>query len=143
MPMGRGAALGLLLLAILLASLGQILMKLGLKSLGPAAGATEALKAIVTNAAVFGGFASYGLSSLVYIIAISKLPLSYAYPMVAISYVIVVVLSWMLLNEQVPPLRIAGLAVIIVGVVLLALSLPREAPAAGAPPGIEQSAEAP
>jgi len=140
--MGRATALGLLLLAILLASLGQILLKLGLRSLGPGAGATEALRSIVTNAMVFGGFASYGLSSLVYIIAISKLPLSYAYPMVAISYVIVAVLSWMLLNEQVPPLRIAGLAVIIVGVVMLALSQQPETKPRGEPPPVEQSAVA-
>ncbi len=141
-PQGKALALGLLLVAIGLASLGQLLLKMGLKQLGSETGALEALKAIVTNVTVFGGFLCYGLSSLVYIIAIAKLPLSYAYPMVAISYVIVAALSWKLLGEAVPPLRIAGLTVIIVGVVITALSYGSEAPPSPGRPAVEQGAAA-
>lgn len=115
----------LLLVAISLGAAGQVLMKAGLRQLDEGASVGVVLSSIFRNIRVFLGFACYGLSSLIYLIAIHKLPLSYAYPMVALSYVIVVVLSWRLFGETIPPLRIAALVVILGGVVMLALSYPK------------------
>jgi multidrug transporter EmrE-like cation transporter len=132
-------ALALLFVAISLGAAGQILLKAGLKELGERPAPLIVLKSIVTNAKVFGGYVCYGLSSLLYVVALSRLDLSYAYPLVALSYVMVTVLAWRFLDETVPLLRWAGLAVIMAGVVVFALSYRDATPEAGAPAGLEQS----
>jgi multidrug transporter EmrE-like cation transporter len=78
------------------------------------------------------GFFMYGLSSLVWLFILSKLPLSLAYPLVSMGYVLVLFFSWLLLREQVSLTRLLGVAVICLGVVLLAVSAPREKMAGGA-----------
>ncbi|MBC7287528.1 MAG: EamA family transporter [Armatimonadetes bacterium] len=114
-------AVAVLLVAIGLGVAGQLLIKLGLNRLGQSPSPAKVLASILTPL-VFGGFACYGISSLLYLQALSRLPLSYAYPMIAISYVAVVLASWKFLGEDINALRIGGLAVIIIGVILVALS---------------------
>lgn len=112
----------ILLVAISLGAIGQVLLKSGLRQLPEDASAATILLSVFCNARVFMGFFCYGLSSLVYLLALKRLPLSYAYPMVALSYVLVVLISWKVFDEAIPPLRIAALAIILTGVVVLALS---------------------
>lgn len=112
----------LLLVAISLGSAGQLLLKSGLRELAEDAGVKAIIASIFTNLRVFLGFACYGLSSLVYLVAIKHLPLSLAYPMVALSYVIVVVASWWFFHEHLPVLRIVAVGVILAGVILLAFT---------------------
>jgi multidrug transporter EmrE-like cation transporter len=120
-------SLALLLVAIALGATGQVLLKAGLRELGDHPPPLAVLKSIVASRLVFSGFACYGLSSLLYIVALSRLDLSYAYPLIAISYVMVAVLAWRFLNEPIPRLRIVGLVVVMVGVIILALSHVRPA----------------
>jgi len=115
-------ALVLLFIAISLGASGQILMKRGLNALGERPAAGRVLRSLVSNWFVLGGFACYGVSSVLYLLALSRLDLSYAYPMVALSYVMVAVLAWRLLDEPIPPLRVAGLVLVMLGVLVLALS---------------------
>jgi drug/metabolite transporter (DMT)-like permease len=115
-------AISVLLFAIALGAAGQILLKYGISQLGEKPAPTRVLASIVTNSWVFLGFFCYAASSLFYIVALSRLELSYAYPMIALSYVVVTFLAWKLLHEQVPGLRVVGLAVILVGVVVMAAS---------------------
>lgn len=112
----------ILIVAIGLGAAGQILLKAGLKQLDADAAVSEIITSIFTNIRVFSGFACYALSSLIYLVAIKHLPLSLAYPMVALSYVLVVGASWYLFKEEIPPLRVAAIAVILAGVVMLAFS---------------------
>ncbi|HWN80608.1 MAG TPA: EamA family transporter [Candidatus Udaeobacter sp.] len=72
------------------------------------------------------GFFMYGLSSLVWLFILSKMPLSLAYPLVSMGYVLVVFFSWLLLREQVGWTRLMGVGVICLGVVLLATTAPSE-----------------
>jgi multidrug transporter EmrE-like cation transporter len=138
-------ALALLFVAIALGAAGQVLLKSGLRQLGTRPPPEVVIKSIVSNGRVFGGFACYGLSSILYILALSRLDLSYAYPMVAVSYVLVAVLSWRFLAEPIPALRVAGLAVVMLGVIILAFSHVRPAAPAGAsaPPAVTQPRPAP
>jgi len=139
------ASLALLLVAIALGAIGQVLLKSGLRQLGEHPAPLLVLRSIVTNRRIFSGFACYGFSSLLYIVALSRLDLSYAYPMIAVSYVMVAVLAWRFLDEPIPPLRIVGLAVVIVGVVILALSQakPTHTPAKDTPAAITPSTNSP
>jgi drug/metabolite transporter (DMT)-like permease len=114
-------AVALLLVAISLGAVGQIFLKGGIQKLGPHPAPLTVLKSIATPM-VAGGFICYGLSSLLYLLAISRLDLSYAYPMVAFSYVMVAILSYWFFHDVPPPMRVAGLAIILIGVMVVALS---------------------
>jgi len=119
-------AIIMLLFSVALGAAGQILLKYGVTLLGEGASPIVILKGIFTPY-VFGGFLCYGLSSLVYLNVLSKLDLSYAYPFVALSFVAVTLLSWYLLDETLPMLRIIGLALIMAGVLTVAASYRAEA----------------
>lgn len=111
----------ILLVAIGLGVGGQFAIKIGLNKLGAHPSPATVFRAIVTPY-ILGGFALYGVSSLLYLQALSRLPLSYAYPMIALSYVAIVLGAWLWFGEKINALRVSGVAVIIVGVVLVALS---------------------
>jgi len=131
-------ALALLLVAICLGAAGQVLIKTGLRALGQSPSPATVILSLFRSAYVAGGFACYAFSSILYLLALSRLALSYAYPMVALSYVLVTILAWRLLDERVPAVRIVGLAVIMLGVVIMALSYRGEPPrdAVESPPGV-------
>jgi len=124
-------AIVMLLVAISLGAGGQICLKIGVNQLGDSGGLMSVLRGIFTPY-VFGGFMLYGLSSIIYLMALQKLDLSYAYPFVALSFVMVTVLSWRILGETLPLLRVVGLVFILAGVLTVAASYRAEA--AHAPP---------
>ena len=71
---------------------------------------------------ILGGLACYVISVVVWVIALSRVPVSIAYPMLSIGYVVNAVAAWALLGEAVTPMRMAGIAVIVVGVFMVARS---------------------
>ena len=111
----------MLLLAITLAAGGQVLLKAGLSQLDHPT-IVQTMLSMFHNATVFAGYAAFVLSSLLWLVALRRLPLSYAYPMVSLGYVAVVLLSWKMFGESISPLRVTALVVILAGVVLMALS---------------------
>jgi multidrug transporter EmrE-like cation transporter len=64
----------------------------------------------------------YGASLCVWLAALSKAPVSTAYPMLSLGYVVVAVVSVAWLGESMTPVKIAGIALICLGVVLLTRS---------------------
>ena len=113
-----------ILIAVSLGAAGQLLMKTGMDAARAASGggAVDVLRHGFTQIRVLGGFGLYGLSSLLWLLVLSRVQLSWAYPMIAVSYVVVVFLSWLILKEHVSLLRLSGLALICVGVILVARS---------------------
>jgi len=75
-----------------------------------------------SNLYIIGGLICTLITALVWIVAVSKNELSYLYPFMAVTYLLVVLLSWWLFHENVTVLRIIGTAVICVGVFLVARS---------------------
>jgi drug/metabolite transporter (DMT)-like permease len=65
---------------------------------------------------------AYGLSLLIWIVGLSRVPVSQAYPLLSLGYVLNVGLAWWLLGELPNMQRTLGIAVILVGVVLVARS---------------------
>lgn len=120
--------LGILLIAIALGAMGQLLLKSGVNTLGEGVSPLYVLKSFIKSPRILGGFFCYGVSSLFYLVSLSKLDLSYAYPMIALSYVIVAILSYKYLGEGLPTMRIVGIVVIIAGVTMVALSHDDNAP---------------
>lgn len=118
-------SMAFILMAVLLGVLGQLLLKMGMTQVGTlefGGGLAELIQVgirVFSNLKVLGGFAAYGLSSLFWIVVLSKIDLSLAYPMLALNYVLVPLTAWLFLSEQVPPWRWLGIGVVIVGVVII------------------------
>jgi drug/metabolite transporter (DMT)-like permease len=116
----------LLIPAILLSTTGELLFKLGMNRIGgfefSGAGIRAVLPRIVRSPFIWLGFIGFGAGSVFWLAVLSRAPLSLAYPILALSYFVVVVEAWLLLHERVTLQRFLGVAVIVVGVVLVGLS---------------------
>jgi drug/metabolite transporter (DMT)-like permease len=116
------------LTGVLLNAAAQLLLKAGARSVGEISmsDGTAALWRSATGLAlhpgILGGLACYAISVVVWIVALSRVEVSIAYPMLSIGYVVNAALAWWLFGEQVNPQRWLGIAVIIIGVVLVARS---------------------
>ena len=71
---------------------------------------------------ILAGLACYVVSVVVWVIGLSKVPVSIAYPMLSIGYVVNAIAAYYWLGEAVTPMRLAGIGVIIVGVFIVARS---------------------
>ena len=107
----------LIFIPIILAALGQLILKTGMNQVGK-----FDLVRSFTNPVVLIGLAFYGASLILWMMVLTRENLSFVYPLVAFSYVVTVTLSHYVLHEPVPSLRWLGLAVIIVGILLVAKS---------------------
>ncbi len=68
----------------------------------------------------WSAFIIYGLSAICWLWVLSRAQLSFAYPMLSLTFPIVVALSAVLFSESILPMRWAGVGVIVFGVSLLA-----------------------
>ena len=120
------ASFALILTGVLLNAAAQLLLKAGTNALGvitPTVAIALALAgAIATNPHFLGGFACYGVSVLVWIVALSRVPVSIAYPMLSIGYVVNALAAGYLFGEALDGGRWLGIGFIIIGVYLLARS---------------------
>ena len=115
----------LILASVFLGALGQILVKIGATNLElnfAGKNLIISLISIMRNLPVMCGIFSYGVSFLMWIKVLSKVELSYAYPMVSIGYVLIMIFSYFVLKENIGLIRIIGVFFIIIGVVLVAKS---------------------
>ena len=116
----------LILVSIALAVSGQLFMKVGMSNYQM--GEITLLNfipqflRIMFRPLVFIGFVFFLISSFFWLLALSKVPLSFAYPMVSISYVLILFFSWLIFRENVGPIRWLGAAIIIFGVYLISRS---------------------
>jgi multidrug transporter EmrE-like cation transporter len=102
----------LLLGAIVAAVAGQVLLKFG------AGAATLAQQA--TDWRTLAGLGFYGLAALLYATALRRIPVSVALPCTALSYLVVAAIGYTSFNEPLGPQKLVALAVIAIGVALLA-----------------------
>jgi len=122
----------ILVVAIALGALGQFFLKKGMEHGPRLSGLSPELIQMVFTPTVLLGFGMFGLSSLLYLVVLSREDVSYVYPMVALNYVFVTILAWRFLGEIVPPQRLLGLAIILTGVVVFAFTkVPEEDPSQG------------
>ena len=116
----------LILFGVLLNAVAQLALKAGVRQLGhfdfSLANAWPVGSALATNGPIIGGLSCYVVSVVVWILALSRVEVSVAYPMLSIGYVVNAALAWYLFDEAVGPQRLLGIAVIIVGVVIVARS---------------------
>lgn len=122
---------GLALLSVMLATAGQLLLKAGMTRVG-AIGSQRLSKPlalilqIATTWQVVVGFALFLVSSVFWLLVLSRVPLSFAYPFVGLTYVMITLFGKFVLREHVPNLRWLGIALIISGILLVGRTSPRE-----------------
>lgn len=116
---------GLVLLGVLLNAGAQLALKAGTNALGSLVspdGAVQTVFRVLFQPWILVGLVAYVLSFAIWIVVLSRVPVSIAYPMLSIGYVINVVLGYYIFGESLNWLKVLGVAVIILGVVLVAKS---------------------
>lgn len=118
------ATILILVLAIGLATTGQLLLKAGMGEIGEISSIggddlVSLVGRVVTTWQTVVGLLCFGASSLFWLVVLSRLPLSTAYPFVAMSYLIILGFSVMVLHERPPLLTWAGASLIMCGIVLV------------------------
>ena len=75
---------------------------------------------VATQPHILGGLTCYAISVVVWILALSRVEVSIAYPMLSIGYVVNAVAAYVLFGEAVSVQRLVGIGIIIVGVYVVA-----------------------
>jgi multidrug transporter EmrE-like cation transporter len=117
---------GFILTGILLNAVAQLLLKAGTNAVGAihlnAQNWLDTGIKLATQLPILGGLACYVISVGVWIIGLSRVDVTIAYPMLSIGYIVNALGAWYFLGEAVSVQRLLAIAVIIVGVVLLTRS---------------------
>ena len=81
--------------------------------------AVPSLFAMITNLALLGGLSLYGISTVLLVLALKDGELSLLYPVIALTYVWVTLLSIVVFHDRINPIKLAGIGVIVLGVAVL------------------------
>lgn len=123
-------SLALLLVSVSFAVAGQLTLKAAMDRVGRIGGSdvaapAETLLRVAREPRLWIGLTLFGVSAAFWLVVISRVPLSAAYPSVGLSYIVVVAFSRFVNNEHVPPLRWMGVVVVALGIALIGLSFRR------------------
>jgi drug/metabolite transporter (DMT)-like permease len=113
----------LLLIAICLTVTGEVMLKLGMNAVRTEVGAfAPSLPVLVrtfTEWRVVLGFALIFSGALFWLGVISRADFSFAYPLLALSYVVALIPAWLVLGETVTLNRIVGALVVVAGALII------------------------
>jgi drug/metabolite transporter (DMT)-like permease len=122
-PIHMLPVLALLLTASALTVVGEVLLKLGMNAVSAQVGAfsldPRVLWATFTDWRVVLGFALVFGGALFWLGVISRVNLSFAYPLLALNYVLILIPSRFVLGEAITPSKIVGAAIVVIGVVVI------------------------
>jgi multidrug transporter EmrE-like cation transporter len=120
------AAFALILTGVLLNAAAQLALKASVSDTGVISFDMQSLfssaGSLASNLWLWLGLICYGISVIVWIVALSRVDVSIAYPMLSIGYVVNAIAAWHLFDEPMNIGKIIGIGVIIVGVYILARS---------------------
>jgi multidrug transporter EmrE-like cation transporter len=120
------ASIGLVLFAVISAATGQVMLKHGMQiatSRAAHSGGSLALRA-ATSPWVLLGLVVFGVSAIAWLAALSRLPLSVAYPFNAIGYLVILTASIIVLHERANVLTWVGSLLVVSGLLIVVLSRP-------------------
>ncbi len=114
----------LILSGVMLNAVAQLLLKAGVNAIGhfdySAANVLPIGIKLATQWPIIGGLACYVISVVVWILALSRVEVSIAYPMLSLGYVVNALAAWYFFDEMLSPQRLAGIGIILIGVYVLA-----------------------
>lgn len=115
-----------LLCGVLLNAFAQLWLKAATRVSGPLVASDASVMSramqLLTVPSLWYALTAYGLSVVVWIVGLSRVPVSQAYPLLSLGYVLNIGLAWWLFGEVPNAQRVIGVGVIIAGVVLVARS---------------------
>ncbi|HVO68696.1 MAG TPA: EamA family transporter [Aggregatilineaceae bacterium] len=115
-----------ILISVVGGAAGQVLLKKGMANMGPLTISAGQLFNIIwrmaTNPYVVIGLAVYMFGTLFWLVALSRVQLSFAYPFASLSYGLMLLASWLLFAEDISLPRVIGTAVIVAGVLIISRS---------------------
>jgi multidrug transporter EmrE-like cation transporter len=119
-----------LLVSIVFAVSGQLTLKSAMDRVGrigskQVAAPTQTILKVAREPRLWIGLTLFGISAAFWLVALSRVPLSVAYPIVGVSYIIIVLFSRLLLHEHVPPMRWIGVIVVAIGIAIVGWSFQR------------------
>lgn len=117
------SVLALLIIASSLTVVGEVLLKLGMNAVSARVGAfslsPEVLWATFTDWRVIAGFALVFGGALFWLGVISRVNLSFAYPLLALNYVLILIPSRLFLGELITPTKLVGAIIVVIGVIVI------------------------
>lgn len=119
----NAVSFGLIFTGVMLNAAAQILMKAGTNAVGhfefSMANVMPVGWKLATEWHIVTALFCYGLSVVVWILALSRVPVSIAFPMLSMAYVVNALAAWYLLGEELNPAKVLGIGIIILGVVVI------------------------
>jgi multidrug transporter EmrE-like cation transporter len=116
-------SLPLIFTGVFLNAIAQLALKQGMRQIGHFEFTPGVLWdmswRIGTNGYVVFGLACYVVSVAVWLLALSRVDVGFAYPMLSVGYIVTAVAAYYVFGEALTPVRIAGIAVIMVGVYMI------------------------
>lgn len=112
-------------LGVLLNALAQLGLKAATRGVGPlrlVPGEWRQFLEVFAVPALWWALVAYGISVLVWIIGLSRVPVGQAYPLLSMGYLVNILLAWWLIGEVPNMQRVVGVGIIMVGVLLVARS---------------------
>lgn len=119
-----GSSLGIVLVDVVLAASAHLLLRAGMTQVGRV-GADELRDPIrpaasmLRNPLILSSAPHYAAGFAGWTLVLSGLQLSVAFPALAMTYVLIPIASWAVLHESVTAMQWAGMAIIVVGVLLV------------------------
>ncbi len=113
----------LIFAGVMLNATAQILMKAGTNAVGHFEFSMDNILPIglklATEWHIIAALFCYAVSVVVWILALSRVPVSIAFPMLSMAYVVNALAAWYFLGEAFNPMKLAGMAIIILGVIII------------------------
>jgi multidrug transporter EmrE-like cation transporter len=110
-----------ILVSVTLAAIGQVAWKLGMNQTGQSTATNfAAVMTVLLNPYILLGFVLYGLGTIFWLIALSKKDLSFVYPFISLTYMLVLILSNVILKESIGINKLVGIMFIITGLFIIA-----------------------
>lgn len=127
---GDVISVALLVVSVVLAIAGQLILKAAMNRIGRIGSAevsvaSQTIARAIKEPRLWFGLFLFGVSALFWMVVLSRIPLSVAYPFVGVSYILIVAFSRLLLHEHVPRVRWIGVVVVAVGIAIVGLSFRR------------------
>jgi multidrug transporter EmrE-like cation transporter len=115
-----------ILAGVALNATAQLLLKAGVNAVGhfdfTRANIVPIGLKLATQLPIIGGLGCYVVSVAVWIVGLSRVDVSIAYPMLSLGYVVNAVAAYYLFGEALSVQRLVGIGIILIGVVVLARS---------------------
>jgi multidrug transporter EmrE-like cation transporter len=116
----------LILICVILNTISQLLLKMGMQAVGHFEFNLQNVPGIgwkvVTNYYILGGLSCYVISVVLWLLALSRMDVSVAYPMASLGYIATAIAGYFLLQEDLSLTKVLGILVIMIGVYLVSRS---------------------